>query len=132
LPCDDSVGKLVTWTKANISALKSHIERLNGSGWISCILRSRAKSEYIIYGYFVDRVLGSSSGHIPSASPFACEHWFESDLPTSALSGIFANMSDDQVAFHIQSFVKCDIFEVSSLFRAAEGIKSPTSLGGNS
>ncbi len=126
-PCDDYIGPLVTWTKANTAALKSHIERVSGKDWISCILNHKARAEYIVYGFFVDRVLGTSSGHHPSAAGLARECWSKPELPPGGLKDIPATMAEGQVAILIQSFIGSDIDELWSLFRAAQSAEPPAS-----
>jgi hypothetical protein len=116
-PCDDYVAQMVTWTKQNVSALSAHIQRVNGKDWFAAILTKRADSEYIIYGYFVDHVLGPSSNHQPSEFPLVNEHWLEEELPTEGVRNLISTMADGQVAVHVQSFIPCDIEHLRHLLR---------------
>lgn len=57
-PVDDYIGHMVTWDVSIVRLVRRHVEAVTGYDWRTAIARARHVSEYILYGLFVDRVLG--------------------------------------------------------------------------
>lgn len=65
----DYVGQLITWRRSNLKGLQTHLEAVHGSPWYRPVAHSLRFSEYILYGSYVEHVLGrAQSGH------FYCEN----------------------------------------------------------
>lgn len=52
------VSNMITWYKPNIVKMRNYIEQINQTDWIRVLCRYRNISEYMLYGIFVDYVLG--------------------------------------------------------------------------
>ena len=60
----DYVGQLITWRRSNLEGLQAHLEAVHGTPWYRPVARSLKFSEYILYGAYVEHVLGKAgNGH---------------------------------------------------------------------
>ena len=57
-PPSTYVSNMISWYKPNILKMREHIEETHGTHWIQCICRYKNFSEYMLYGIFVDHILG--------------------------------------------------------------------------
>lgn len=74
----DYVGQLITWRRSNLEALQRHIEGQTGRPWHLAVGRSFDISEYILYGSFVEHVLGhGDNGHFYEDVDLCHCCWFE-------------------------------------------------------
>jgi hypothetical protein len=63
-PCYDFyVNQLITWRRDNLIRLYEHLEHRFQAPWLEVILRMKDLSEYVLYGIFINYVLGDSAGH---------------------------------------------------------------------
>ncbi len=73
----DYVGQLICWRRSNLEALQQRIELVQGVPWYVPVARSLRISEYILYGAFVEPVLGeSANGHFYSDQDLCHCCWF--------------------------------------------------------
>lgn len=119
MPCDDYINNLVTWTKANVLGLHRHIGQVTGRDWISAITAKRGFSEYSIYGFYVDQVLGTASGHAPTPRPLARTYWDRDAIPQGGLAGFEHALAPDQVAVGVQSFIGEPVEKLRGFFDRA-------------
>ncbi len=74
----DYVGQLISWRRSNLEALHRHIESATGLTWHEAVTRSLHVSEYILYGSFVEHVLGDEhNGHFYEAEDLCHCCWFD-------------------------------------------------------
>ena len=60
----DYVGQLVSWHRSHLEGLQQHIEQVQGQGWQRAVARSLRVSEYILYGAYIEAVVGlQNSAH---------------------------------------------------------------------
>ena len=60
----DYVGQLITWRRSNLEGLQAHLEAVHGTPWYRPVARSLKFSEYVLYGAYVEHVLGKArNGH---------------------------------------------------------------------
>lgn len=116
-PCDDYINNLVVWTGNNVRALHAHIERVTGRDWLSAVAADRGFSEYTLYGFFVDQVLGARAGHARTPSPLARTFWGGEDAPVDGLHSLQKALVNDEVAVGIQSFIGRPVSELQSAFQ---------------
>lgn len=57
------IGNLITWRRDHLLQMYAHIEKTTGRGWREAICQHWHLSEYILYGIFVEHVLGESNLH---------------------------------------------------------------------
>ncbi len=100
----DYIGNLITWRRSVLLLLQEAIARNTGRRWDKAVASRSAFSEYILYGVFVEHVLGGArSGHLFTTEDLVHAGWFY-DLATSeGLSAFMAGMAPHQVGVAIQS-----------------------------
>lgn len=54
----DYIGQLITWRRDHLEGLQAHLETVSGQPWYRGVARSLRVSEYILYGAYVDAVVG--------------------------------------------------------------------------
>jgi hypothetical protein len=116
-PSHDYINNLITWRSAHARALLDHVERISGRDWVTAVARRRAFSEWLLYGMFVDQVLGPSAGHAAESAPLAQTFWLRGDITPASLNHELARLPDGAVAIGVQSFIEMptgllrDVFE---------------------
>lgn len=118
-PSPDYINNLVSWRRDNVLALLAHVERLSGRDWVSAIARHRRFSEYMIYGYFVERVLGlEAAGHWPDARELCKVYWGGDAEGIADLRSFEEVLEPWQVAVGVQSFIGEPVERIRALFEA--------------
>lgn len=117
-PGPDYINNLVSWRREHVLSLLARIERESGRDWVSAIARDRQFSEYLIYGYYVERVLGlEAAGHWPDARELCKVYWLNEDMEGFDRLGSFEEVLEPwQVAIGIQSFIGQPLDRIRALF----------------
>ncbi|MGF1566482.1 MAG: DUF6492 family protein [Nodosilinea sp.] len=97
------IGNLITWKQANVVALCDRIEQVSGRSWIETLATAKTLSEYVLYGVFVDQVLGADAGHFYDWSPLCLEYWDTQPLNSVQLAEFFATPPPETVAVMISA-----------------------------
>lgn len=108
-PTADYINNLITWRRSHVLALLDRIEAVAGRDWVSAIGRHRSFSEALIYGQFVDRVLGAGSGHQADSLPLCRTWWFGEQTDEASIREFAAGLDPRQVAIGLQSFIAAPI-----------------------
>lgn len=118
-PSDDYINNLVSWRRENVVAMIDLIEKRTGRDWISAIAGQRQFSEYMIYGYYVDRVLGlERAGHWPEALELCKVYWGGDADGIASLRSFEQVLGAGQVAVGVQSFIGQPVEQLRALFDA--------------
>lgn len=76
----DYVGQLITWRRSNLEGLQAHLEAVHGMPWYRPVARSVTFSEYILYGAYVEHVVGKArNGHFYCPDDICHCCWFPAD-----------------------------------------------------
>ena len=115
----DYIATLISWRRDAILAMCSHIEKLHSRHWVEVIASERQFSECMIYGRYVDEVIGSA-GHFHGAEEFCRVQWFPSEYSNSdaEVQALIAEVTAEQVAIGMQSFIGTDIARIRRLLGA--------------
>ena len=98
----DYVGQLISWRRSNLEHMQQHMQAISGRPWYRGVARSLHVSEYVLYGAFVDGVLGPQhNGHFGTAEDLCHCCWFRDEALALALGS--APLSEDSVAVLLQS-----------------------------
>ncbi|MEP0904505.1 DUF6492 family protein [Leptolyngbya subtilissima ST-M1] len=97
------IGNLISWRQANVVALCDRLEQVGGRPWLETLARAKTLSEYILYGVFVDQVLGDAAGHVYDWSPLCHEYWRPCPLDDYQLAEFFAAVQPHHVAVMISA-----------------------------
>jgi len=118
-PSDDYINNLVSWRRDHVVSMMARIEQLSGRDWVSAIARQRGFSEYMIYGYYVDRVLGRrEAGHFGAAQELCKVFWGGDAAPLADLKSFEEVLAPGQVAVGVQSFIGEPVEKLRRLFEA--------------
>lgn len=118
-PSDDYINNLVTWRREHVVAMMARIEDVSGRDWVSAIARQRAFSEYMLYGYYVDRVLGrAQAGHFRASQALCKVFWGGDVAPLADLASFEEVLAPGQVAVGVQSFIGMPVARLQALFEA--------------
>lgn len=125
-PADDYINNLVTWTSAHGRGLLARLEEVSGRDWVSAVARGgRNFSEWLLYGFYVDQILGEGAGLAHTSRPLARTYWFTEDVAHDSFAEAAELMEPDQVAVGVQSFIGVPMEALWSLFRRHAGGRAP-------
>jgi hypothetical protein len=114
----DYVGQLITWRRSRLQGLQAHIEEVQGESWYLSVTRSLRFSEYILYGAYVEHVLGpQENGHFYCADDICHSCWDHKDVENLRKSGDF--ISHRAQAMLIQSNLGLNFEQEAALFNVA-------------
>jgi hypothetical protein len=98
------IGSLVSWVPDDARALVRHLERVNGGDWRWLLLHQKTFSEYVLYGVFVQEVLGfEAARHEPEVKEPVLQYWKNDQLSDASLLRFVETLGPEHVAVHIQS-----------------------------
>jgi len=119
MPSPDYINNLVSWRREHVLALQAHIAGVSGRDWVSAIAAQRQFSEYMIYGYFVEGVLGlEQAGHWPDPDELCKVYWGGDAAGIADLSSFEEVLEPWQVAVGVQSFIGQPVERIRALFEA--------------
>ena len=102
LPLPDYVSALNVWDRRVVLALLERIERTTCRHWINVLGAQLTFSEHILYGVFVDEVLGPSANTFVTSS-LCHSYWDTIPLDEASAAMFLRSLSADDVAILIQS-----------------------------
>ena len=124
----DYVGQLISWRRSRLIGLQQHLERTNGKPWHVPVAHSLKFSEYILYGSYVEHVLGeANSGHFYSSDELCHCCWFEHEA--DQLRRGQTQVAPGAVALLVQSNLGYAPKEEAAILNAARQIIQPTQCG---
>lgn len=110
----DYVGQFIGWKRRTVLDMCARMQRLHGRHWIAVIGRTRKFSECMLYGAYVDGVLGGA-GHAVVDTPSCAIRWFDPAPTDAELGDMIDGLDASQVGVGVQSFVAME----PERFRAA-------------
>lgn len=88
------IGNVVCWRRSVVEQLCAQLSARHGRDWRIVLAGQTTLSEYILYGVFVEQVLGAAAaGHWCDAENPVLEHWAETALDEAALTAFFARLT---------------------------------------
>ena len=113
----DYVATLIAWRRDGVEAMCRHIEAVHGKHWVEAVASVRKFSECIMYGRYVDDVVGGA-GHFHGSEEFCHVQWFGTPHSDEEISAFIAEIRPEQVAIGMQSFIGTDIARLRRLLGA--------------
>ncbi len=102
-PMDDYIGQIISWDRELVRRMCARIESVSGHSWHAALARKRAVSEYLLYGLFVEKVVGAA-GNVWIDERSRCKtHWELSPLLESDLAEFATKFADGDFALMIGS-----------------------------
>jgi hypothetical protein len=114
----DYISTLIAWHRKSVMAMCAQIEEVQGRNWVEAMGLDRRFSECLVYGRFVDEILGGKD-HFHGAEEFCRVHWTGEALSDEAFRAFVAAMSSEQVAIGMQSFIGTDLGRIRRLIGKA-------------
>lgn len=91
-PTSNYLGNFIVWRRDNVLALYQHLEQVHGKNWIEVIANSWHLSEYMLYGIFVEYVLGETSNHYYDDQLICHNYWETTPMTDNKVKDFFSNI----------------------------------------
>jgi Family of unknown function (DUF6492) len=102
-PLPDYISAMNTWDRQVVLAMRDRIEDVTGRPWLDAIASQLHVSEFILYGVFMDEVLGTSAATHAEGSMLCHSYWGPGPLEPEAVPGFVQSLSRDDVAVMISA-----------------------------
>jgi Family of unknown function (DUF6492) len=124
-PLPDYVSPFNFWEPAVVRAMQDRIRQTTGRDWLDAFTSQLHISEFILYGVFVDEVLGASGPRLPSDITHCHNSWERTPMTREGAIAFAEQLGPDAVAMMIsaQSHTPQDIRQVA-IQRCAEIAKA--------
>lgn len=97
------IGAMVTWRRDHLREMYGRIREATGKNWVLAASRQLHLAEYILYGVYVEHVLGGGHAHFFDDSPI-CQISWEYDIRTDAdIERFFDEVRPEHVAVMFSS-----------------------------
>ena len=103
LPLPDYIGGLIPWRREIACALLNEIARRSRRDWMQTLARGWHLSEYILYGRFVDDVIGRTSGPPPTCPSLCHCFWGSSPISNAELEEFIDASAPSEVGVMISA-----------------------------
>jgi hypothetical protein len=117
-PDANYVGNLIVWRRDHVQQLCERLETVGQTHWTHVLSRQKTFSEYVLYGTFVDRVLGEKSGHYADDFPWCHEYWEKQSLEADRVMEFFESLPPESVAMMISAKAKIPVSQYLPLVTA--------------
>lgn len=98
------VGNLISWRRDMLLAMLARVEERSGKSWQRTIGSQLSLSEYMLYGSFVDHIVGlDEAGHFRDSSPNLAHSWDASLKTPAGLHAFFDAIDGDALGVMIHS-----------------------------
>jgi hypothetical protein len=109
LPMDDYVGNMITWDTRIVAQARARVEAVTGLPWHVAFARGRTVAEYLLYGLYVDKVLGRDAAGVWIDERSWCHtYWGPEPLRPPDVDAFVSSLRPDDVAFSIAGYTATD------------------------
>ncbi len=102
-PLPDYVSSLNAWDPKVVAALQERIQTVAGRHWLDVLGGQIHLSEWILYGVFVDQILGTPTNEFAASDTLCHSYWDTTPLDTEAAAAFVHRLPAGDVAVLIQS-----------------------------
>lgn len=121
MPAPDYIHNAVSWRPENVRAMCKHIEKVSGRGWIQTLASQWQFSEYILYGTFVERVLGAeAAGHYSDPAKITLDYWTPRPLSDQELREFVAAVEPQHIGVMLSAKAKMSPERYSEMLELIE------------
>lgn len=120
-PLPDYVDSFNVWSPDVVRNMCCQIEQVSGKPWQTTFSSHLHVSEFILYGVFVDEVLGPSSGLVPVDHMRCHNYWDEVPMSPDAAKDFVNSILPDDVAVMISAKSRTDLRIRRSALSRAQG-----------
>lgn len=109
VPMGDYVGNVISWDRRVALDARARVEAVTGMPWHVAFTRARKVSEYLLYGLYVDKVIGQEAAGVWVDERSWCHtYWGPGPLSEADVEPFVAGLQDDDVAFSIAGYSGTD------------------------
>lgn len=102
-PLPDYISAFNVWDRGTVLALLDRVERTAGRPWLDAVTGQLHVSEFMLYGVFVDNVLGPAANVAPSGSMLCHSYWDPRPLSPAGAARFAAGLPASDVAIMISA-----------------------------
>jgi hypothetical protein len=102
-PLSDYISAFNVWDRRVVLALRDRIEEVNGRPWLDAIAKQLHLSEFILYGVFVEAVLGASAEILETDSMLCHSYWDPAPLCAASAGEFVQALPPGDVAVMISA-----------------------------
>jgi hypothetical protein len=117
-PADDYIGNVIVWDKSALHDMTKTIEAVTKTQWATALCKTRAFSEYLLYGRFAEQSPVHRTNHRLTTESPAIAYWDDDPLDRTALAAMVGKAQTANVALCIESFSSTPV----SLIRDVVGL----------
>ena len=111
------VGNLLSWRRDVLEQLQMRLQQVSGRHWVQCLTGLPTLSEYVLYGVFVERVLGfEAAGQAPDNTIACATEWGTVPLGVAELEQFRATIAPHQVSAMISAKSGTDVAAIRQVF----------------
>ena len=81
-------GNVICWRRENVRKLTARLAAVAGRPWELALAAVPTVSEYVLYGLFIARILGETSGHYPESQGRTLTYQGSEPLADPALNAL--------------------------------------------
>lgn len=113
----DYITTLIAWRRQTVLDMCARIEKISGGNWVEAVASERKFSECTIYGRYVDEVIDGAD-HFRDSHELCHVQWHGEPMSEAQLRAFIAEMSPEQVAVGVQSFIGTDMGQMRRVLAA--------------
>jgi hypothetical protein len=102
-PLPDYISAFNVWDRGTVLAMCDRIQQVTGRPWLDAVAGQLHVSEFILYGVFVDDVLGDQANVAPVESMLCHSYWDPSPLNLDTAERFARAVPDEDVAVMISA-----------------------------
>lgn len=126
-PADDYIGNMIVWDQGAVRDMTAAIERATGESWALALCRTRAFSEYLLYGRFVRSAPRHLAAHEVTMQSLAEAYWDEAPLDGAALAAMVETARQSKAALCIESFSNTPVSAICEAVGLSPATAGPAS-----
>lgn len=102
-PLPDYVSPFNVWDPAIVVAMQQRIRKVTGADWLDVVTAQLHVSEFILYGVFVDEILGGAPTPAAAESMFCHTYWDTTPLDRDSAVAFAGRIAPDALAMMISA-----------------------------
>lgn len=102
-PLPDYISAFTAWDRRTVLALQDRIQQVTNRPWLDAVAGQLHISEFILYGVFVDEVLGEEANMEPTESMLCHSYWHQSPLDFDTAQQFVQALPAEDVAVMISA-----------------------------
>ena len=107
-PAPNFIGDLIVWRRDRVLQLHQHLESRFSRSWLEVLGNTWHWSEYILYGLFIEQVLGEQSGHYYDDVCPGLQYFSTEPMNDNQLNRFFAGIEESHIMVMISAKANID------------------------